>query len=45
MPEHSCASSPKPESSVIAAAEGAEIPERSLIRATHLLEVRTQLGQ
>jgi hypothetical protein len=38
------ASGRKPESSAIAAAEAAEIPERSLIRATDVLRVRTQPG-
>jgi len=36
---------PRPESSVMATAEAAEIPERSLIAATDALAVRSQKGQ
>jgi hypothetical protein len=39
------ANGPKPGAQVEAAAEAAEIPERSLIRAADALGVRTQRGQ
>jgi hypothetical protein len=39
------ADGPKPESTVMAAADLAEIPERSLIAAASALGVRTQRGQ
>jgi hypothetical protein len=39
------ANGPKPESRVVAAAEAAEIPERSSTAAADVLGVRTRRGQ